>query len=131
MHNILLVDDDTNFRRSLVIQLELEGYKVNDKENGKDALDLLTRCASNGGCPDLVITDVRMAEMGGETFVEQLKTILPDMPVIVISAFDIPDQLTGFPFLRKPFKIREMIDCMRAAAGNDSMSHEGERQEKT
>ena len=78
----------------------------------KEALDHLSRCASNGGCPDLVITDVRMAEMSGEMFVENLRSILPHLPVIVISAFELPDQLGGYPFLRKPFKIREMIDSI-------------------
>lgn len=115
MHRILLVDDDRNFRRSLVIQLELEGYAICDMESGSDALDHLSHCVSTGGLPDLVITDVRMAEMRGEVFVKHLKALLPEIPVIVISAFDLPDALTGYAFLKKPFKIQEMIECIRTA----------------
>ena len=41
MQHILLVDDDLNFRRSLVIQLELEGYRVTEIESAIQAFTFL------------------------------------------------------------------------------------------
>ena len=63
MTKILLVDDDLSFRRSLMIQLELEGFLVTEAESGKDALSKLN--LSKGSCdfPDVVVTDMRMPEM--------------------------------------------------------------------
>lgn len=120
MHTILLVDDDLNFRRSLVIQLELEGYSVKAVESANQALELLKQCRSEGRCPDLVITDVRMSGMGGEEFVMKLKQDYPELPVNVISAFDLPVELAGYLFLRKPFKKQEMIDNINKLVKDNS-----------
>jgi FixJ family two-component response regulator len=55
---------------------------------------------------------VRMPGMGGEEFTMQMKKEYPDLPVIVISAFELPDALAGYPFLRKPFKLPQLMDCV-------------------
>lgn len=112
MKQILIVDDDLNFRRSLVIQLELEGYPVKDAESADKAYKLLQKCEFDGWQPDVVITDVRMSGMGGEEFTMQLKNEYPDLPVIVLSAYKLPDALAGYPFLGKPFKLPQLIDCI-------------------
>ncbi|MCK5145312.1 response regulator [bacterium] len=112
MQRILLVDDDVNFRRSLTIQLELEGYTVICRENGEDALSMLKRNVSPEAMPQVVISDVRMTNMGGEEFISMLKCICPRIPVLVISAFDPPESLDFYPYLRKPFKIHEMINAI-------------------
>ncbi len=112
MHHILLVDDDLNFRRSLVIQLELEGFTVTEIERATQAFTYLDQHQTGENFPDVVITDVRMPEMGGSEFVMHMKDRYPDLPMIVISAFDLPLELTGYPFLRKPFKLQEMISVL-------------------
>ena len=109
MHHILLVDDDLNFRRSLVIQLEFEGFSVTEVESASQAFAYLEQNRTGENPPEMIVTDVRMPEMGGDEFVLRLKKIYPDIPVIIISAFDLPENLAGYPFLRKPFKIEEMI----------------------
>lgn len=111
MHHILLVDDDEHFRRSLVIQLELSGYHVTEAEGGEAALHLLKK-AHGQQIPELVITDFRMPEMNGEQFVQELRKDHPRMPVVVISAYEPPDTLKRDAFLRKPFRIGEMTNCM-------------------
>jgi DNA-binding NtrC family response regulator len=111
MHHILLVDDDEHFRRSLVIQLELSGYHVTEAEGGEQALDMLKK-VHDQQIPELVITDFRMPEMNGEQFVQELRKKHPRMPVVVISAYEPPDTLKRDAFLRKPFRIGQMTDCM-------------------
>lgn len=117
MHHILLVDDDLNFRRSLAIQLEFEGYRVTEVERASQAFSFLSQHQPGEDYPDIVITDVRMPEMGGEEFVMLLMKKYPNMAVLVISAFDLPEKLTGYPFLRKPFKIQELIDSLKRMIG--------------
>jgi len=109
MQHILLVDDDLNFRRSLVIQLEFEGYSVTEVERATQAFTYLNQHHTKENFPDIVITDVRMPEMEGGEFVSLLKKKYPAMPVLVISAFDLPEELDGCPFLRKPFKVEEIM----------------------
>ena len=112
MYHILLVDDDLNFRRSLVIQLEFEGFGVTEVESASQAFAYLAQKRVGENPPDIIITDVRMPEMGGDEFVLRLKGMYPDIPVIVISAFDLPENLAGYPFFRKPFKIEEMVKAV-------------------
>ena len=117
MRHILLVDDDVNFRRSLTIQLELEGHSVVCRENGEDALSTLSRGGAQGPLPDLVISDVRMPGMDGEQFLSRLKGLHPLLPVLVISAFDPPETLNGYRYLKKPFKLNEMIAAIDGLLG--------------
>jgi CheY-like chemotaxis protein len=109
MFHVLVVDDDYHFRRSLVIQLELEGYRVSDVENAVQAFNFFKSCQSQDEFPDIVISDVKMPEIRGQEFVPMLHLRYPRLPVIVISAFDLPQELDGYPFVRKPFKMNTMM----------------------
>ena len=118
MHCILVVDDDLNFRRSLVIQLELEGYTVTEAESVTQALTFLEKSSTEGGFPDIVLSDVKMPDIGGAEFIFRLRQLYPDLPVVAISAFDSPEQLKGLPFLRKPFKIEKLVEAIRKSLGD-------------
>lgn len=117
MH-ILIVDDDRYFRRSLLIELELEGYRVTEAQNATEAFHILEQNSKQEIAPDIVITDVRMPEMAGEEFVTRLKKGFPKMPVLVISAYNLPETLSEYPFLRKPFKIQQIIETMHGLVQN-------------
>ena len=77
---ILLVDDEELLRAGVQEMLELEGYAVVTAPNGQQALACMAEQAI-----DLVITDLVMPKMDGVDFVEQLRQIWPDVPVIVVS----------------------------------------------
>lgn len=118
MCHVLIVDDDYHFRRSFVIQLELEDYRVTDVEGAIEALNYFKRCEAKSGFPDIVITDVKMPKIRGEEFVPLLHSQYPELPVIVISAFDLPHELAGYPFLRKPFKLNQMLEAVQQSISN-------------
>jgi len=109
MYQILLVDDDVNFRRSLMIQLELEGYSVLCEESGSQAIENLKNLKNRDQMPGIVISDIRMPDMNGIEFVREAKHLCPGLPVLVISAFDPPEALAVHPFLRKPFKLNDIV----------------------
>jgi DNA-binding NtrC family response regulator len=92
-------------------------------QDAVEALEHLTRCESNGSFPDIVITDVKMPKLKGEQFVPNLNSKYPELPVIVISAFNLPQELAGYPFLRKPFKFHQMLEII-----NQSISQSGKQQ---
>ncbi len=113
MNHILLVDDDLNFRRSLLIHMELEGYKVTGVESPMQALSILNKYEMEDILPDVIITDIKMPEMDGRNFAKEIKRKHPEMPIIMISAFDVPGNTLEFPFLKKPFKVQEILNVVK------------------
>jgi CheY-like chemotaxis protein len=85
MKNILLIDDDLGFLKTL--EEELSSYKENwnilTAENGKQGVDII---ASHP--VDLVVTDLRMPVMDGYELLAYLDGKRPTMPVIVMTADD-------------------------------------------
>lgn len=77
---ILLVDDEELLRAGVQEMLEMAGYAVLTAPNGQQAMACLTDQAI-----DLVITDLVMPKMDGIDFVQQVRKIRPDVPVIVVS----------------------------------------------
>ena len=113
MLHVLLVDDDYYFRRSLLIQLELEGFFVTEVENGDEALMYLDKHSGlHHKLPDLVITDMKMEGMTGTQLFNKINQDYPSLPVILISAFELHGKEEGCPFLKKPFHIQQMLSIM-------------------
>src|SRR5215217_6386326 len=81
---ILVVEDDPDIRDALVGFLELQGYGVTSANNGKQALDTLTRVPH----PSLVLLDMAMPIMDGHKLLNVRKTTeaLQDVPVVIVSA---------------------------------------------
>lgn len=77
---LLIVEDDVFTRTSMTAYLTAEGYSVNKAGNGLEALEGI-----ESSQPDLVITDLRMPEMGGLELLKKLKDAYPQLPVIIIS----------------------------------------------
>ncbi len=79
---VLIAEDEQVLRESLAELLTEEGYEVLQAENGKQAYEIALQRPV-----DLVITDVRMPEMDGQTLLGHLKKIAPQTPVIVATAY--------------------------------------------
>ncbi|HKN19706.1 MAG TPA: sigma-54 dependent transcriptional regulator, partial [Dissulfurispiraceae bacterium] len=101
---ILIVDDDSSVRSAFEEFLKDAGFLVAEAANGKEALS-----AFSSDChPDLVLTDLIMPEMGGLSFLDQVRKIAPDVPIILITAYgDVSTaveamKLGAYDFLIKP-----------------------------
>ncbi len=81
--SILLVEDDDGNRCIVTEILEDLGYQVISETGGSSALIVIRR----GVDIDLVITDYRMPEMSGLDLVMELRQILPNVPVIMMTAY--------------------------------------------
>ena len=82
MKTILVVDDDKNLRRLYKYELEAEGYRVVLAENGREALEQVSR-----EVPDLVLMDIRMPELDGlEAMAHALKKH-GRIPILLNSAY--------------------------------------------
>ncbi len=79
---ILIVEDEEMLRESLAELLAEEGYQIAQATNGQEAYELVLVQPV-----DLVLTDVRMPEMDGITLLSRLQQLMPETPVIVLTAY--------------------------------------------
>lgn len=77
----LVVDDDAEMRRMLGLVLRRGGYDVELADGGEQALLLAA-----GAPPDVVVTDLHMPGMDGVELLGKLRQVIPDLPVIVLTA---------------------------------------------
>jgi putative two-component system response regulator len=77
---LLTIDDDDRMRRSLRAYFEDSGMTVFEANNGQDGLTVFA-----AEHPDVVLVDLIMPGMNGLAVIEQLATISPDTPAIVVS----------------------------------------------
>ncbi|WP_456385119.1 sigma-54-dependent transcriptional regulator [Desulfolithobacter sp.] len=114
--HILVVDDEIVNRENIAHVLTREGYQVETAHNGLEAVDHLGRTRF-----DLVITDLRMAEMDGMQLMETVKKKQPDAEVIIITGFATVDSAVdamlkgAFYYLPKPFKIPRLQELVEKA----------------
>ena len=80
MKQILIIDDDTQFRLMLRRILEKEGYEVFEAADGKQGLTCFRNTQT-----DLVITDIIMPEKEGVETIVALRKEYPSVKIIAIS----------------------------------------------
>ncbi len=109
MANILLVDDEQSYRQLLSLVFEEEGHKIRVAKNGREGLELLKNEPA-----DVVISDVRMPDMDGISLLREARELLPDLGVILMTAFATVENardafiLGADDFIQKPFDVEEL-----------------------
>ena len=115
---ILLVDDDSDIRTLTRTFLEHTGFRVLTCATADRAARIF-RSASH---IDLLITDQNMPGRSGTDLAFQLKTIRPELPVLMISgALESVSRpalpRTGWNFLPKPFSLPALLDTVHRILG--------------
>ena len=115
MFHILVVDDDKNTRLLLEAVLKNANYTVFTATNGIDALEVMDREHI-----DLVILDVMMPKMDGYELTKTLRENQNNLPILMISAKQLPqDKHKGFlvgtdDYITKPIDDEEMLYRIKA-----------------
>lgn len=115
MLHILIVDDDKNTRKFIRAALETENFIVSSAENGEEALQKMENEHF-----DLVVLDNMMPKMNGYEFTKALRSIEDNLPILMISAKQLPeDRKKGFylgidDYMTKPVDLEEMILRIKA-----------------
>src|SRR5262245_12190765 len=110
--NILIVDDQVDFRVMLTTFLEDAGYTVAGAANGREALSYLYCCAE---LPGLILLDVAMPVMTGWDFLrtQQSYAALASIPVVLLSARGDSQQdacdCTPAAYLQKPIDLNDLL----------------------
>ena len=108
---ILVVEDDAALREAVCDTLELAGQPVLAAGGGDEALQVLA-----GSEVALVVSDVRMLPMDGITLLKEIRSRLPQLPVVLMTAFADVDRAVeamragACDFLLKPFEPQALLE---------------------
>src|SRR5438552_9991516 len=109
MPNILIVDDEQSYRQLLSLVFEDSGSNIRTAMNGRQALDQLQDEPA-----DVIISDVKMPDMDGIEMLRAVRETLPDVGVVLMTAFASVEtareafKLGADDFIQKPFDVEEL-----------------------
>jgi len=110
---IYVVEDDADLREALGDTLSLAGYETVLIGDGRLALDALEQRE-----PDLIITDIQMPKMDGNSLLKHVKKRWPDIPVILITAHGSIQKAVAamrdgaVDYLAKPFEAEVLVNTV-------------------
>ncbi|MGW4378499.1 response regulator [Kitasatospora sp. NPDC004531] len=127
MTRVLVVDDEPQIVRALVINLKARKYEVDSAHDGASALELAA-----ARHPDVVVLDLGLPDMDGVEVIRGLRG-WTRVPIIVLSARHASDEKVealdagADDYVTKPFGMDELLARMRAAVRRaEPVSAEGE-----
>jgi two-component system response regulator PilR (NtrC family) len=122
---ILVVDDDPSLRNMMSIVLKKEGYDITTVDSAQSALNILKK--EDVG---LLISDIKMPEISGIELLRKVKSIQPDMPVLMITAYSSTNdaveamKLGAEDYISKPFNLDELKIIIHKALYKKSIERE-------
>jgi len=128
---ILCVDDEPNILSSLRRLFRTKGFQVRIAEGGKAGLTLLET-----ETVDLVISDMRMPEMDGAQFLEQVRSRWPDTVRLLLTGYsDITSVIEAinrgeiYRYITKPWDDNDIVLIVRQALERKALELEKKRLE--
>ena len=106
---ILIVDDDTSHLSMLETLLKSLSYATECVTDGADAI-----CEARENPYDLILMDVRMANVSGMEALKEIKALNPSIPIIIMTAYSSVDKaveamrLGADDYLTKPLNFEEL-----------------------
>jgi two-component system response regulator AtoC len=116
-HNLLVIDDEASMRHMLRLVLEQNSFRVTEAANGAAAIKLLYQEKF-----DYILSDIRMPDMDGLTFLDQPEVRQFDGTIIMMSAYGSIDTALecmkrgAYDYISKPFKPDEVVLSLRKAS---------------
>ncbi len=117
---LLVVDDEPNIRRILQVGFDKLGYRTITAADHSSALATVV-----GEQVDVVLTDVTMPGKTGYELLRDIKSVNPDLPVVIMTAFGtIPQAVQAirdgaFEYVTKPFDLEHLKKVIAAAIDSD------------
>ncbi|OUR60327.1 sigma-54-dependent Fis family transcriptional regulator [Colwellia sp. 39_35_sub15_T18] len=112
-HKILVVEDDAGLREALIDTLSLADYQCVEADSAEAALLLLKNHKV-----DLVVSDVQMGGMSGLSLLKNIKNQLPNMPVLLMTAYGTIDDAVkamkdgACNYIAKPFSPEVLLNMV-------------------
>lgn len=126
--DVLIVDDDDEFRDLLLQRLTRTGFATEAASSGVQALDIIQLRQF-----DVVVSDMNMPGMSGLELLEKLKALGSDAEVMLLTGKGTIEsavqamQLGAFNYLQKPFGMPELEAQIKKAAERRELRKENEQ----
>src|SRR6184192_3688914 len=132
-HGVLIIDDERPVLMTLEALLKRHGYQVETAPTATQGLKVLKTKS-----PSLVLLDLRLPDADGLEMLERIKSELPKVQVIILTAHDslhnaIESIKRGaYHFISKPYAPEELLSLVEKALEKQFLLHEAEKlREKT
>ena len=127
---IAIIDDDNSVRKSVALNLEQEGFKVLEAEDGEKGISLVEEKK-----PDVIILDIKMPRKDGFQVCKELRNKGISTPLILLTArSEEVDKVLGLElgaddYLAKPFGMLELVARVKALLRRNKSTKELEKVE--
>jgi signal transduction histidine kinase/CheY-like chemotaxis protein len=128
---ILVVDEEPTIIRVFREALEPQAWEVFEAADAAAGLEQLQRSK-----PDVIVSDILIRGMDGLAFLQRVREIAPDVPVLLTSAYTEKEKLIralqvgAFDFIDKPFSVRETVVAVQRAMRHRLLLQDRRRNEK-
>lgn len=133
---VLIIDDEAEIRRNLSVGLVQEDYAVVACPDGISAIHELNAARAKGTGFDYLVTDIFMPDIDGLKILKVIKSMHPQLPVLVITGFgDEKLKYTALSeyntaYLDKPFEIADLVKALEALSpGTTKAAHKAAARE--
>ena len=116
MSNILIIDDEKAIRKTLGEILSYEGYKIDEAGDGEEGLKKFKEKTF-----DVVLCDIKMPKLDGIEFLDKVREINADVPVIMISGHGTIETAVeavkkgAYDYISKPPDLNRLLITIRNA----------------
>lgn len=124
-YSVLVIDDETNIRKTLEGVLSDDGYHVIQAGDGAQGLEVFSR-----SFVDAVLLDVWMPGMDGIETLKKIREAYPIVPVIMISGHGTIDtavkavKMGAFDFIEKPISLSKLLITLSRAIEQGQLRRE-------
>ncbi|MAZ70636.1 MAG: sigma-54-dependent Fis family transcriptional regulator [Porticoccus sp.] len=123
---VLVVEDDAALRDAMCDTIQYAGYRVLSASNGEEALWCLKRERV-----DLIVSDVQMDVMDGNTLLREAKALRPELPFVLVTAYGSIEnavkamQEGAADYLLKPFEAEVLLEMVSRLARPPEVASDG------
>ncbi len=112
---VLVIDDEVHIRRVIELKFKNQGYQVTTANNGEEGLELI-----KAQKPDVVITDIMMPKLDGQTLCERANEFKKEwsfLTIVMTCRISPTEQewigkLKDTVFIEKPFSLSAILKCI-------------------
>jgi CheY-like chemotaxis protein len=123
---LLIVEDEAMVRRALLEELQSLGFDVEDAGSAEEAIAKVDHATAP---IQAAIIDYNLPDRKGDALAAELRALLPDLPVVIVSAYR-SDMLSAFfgrddqvRFLGKPYRVQELVPLLHVLGIDPKTRH--------